>query len=81
MTSENYKISTTINPSTSECKWSLQCLEVDGRPIGNVLSHIRPKIIFVDCDKQKECVHKIIFCKSIICQCPIRNQLYFNYKI
>jgi hypothetical protein len=75
----NIKVDDNIKQETTKCKKKFSCLS--GETPCSVELCIDNKIHFIKCVSKEPCSYKVPFGYSDVCTCPVRKELYNNYKI
>jgi len=76
----NIKVDDNILQKTTKCGKNFSCLS-GGTSICSVELCIDNKIHFIKCVSNKSCGYRASFGYSYVCTCPVRKELYNNYKI
>ena len=76
----NIKVDNDILQKTTKCSKNFSCLS-GGKPLCSVEQCIENNIHFIKCVSNEPCIYKVPFGYSFVCICPIRKELYNNYKI
>ena len=65
---------------TTKCGKNFSCLSGE-MPSCSIEENIDNKIHFIKCVNNELCSYKLSFGYSYVCTCPVRKELYNNYKI
>ena len=65
-----------------KCKLNQRCLLFQKPEVCDIKKNINNKLLFIE-DRKRECVSEYVtfFDNRYICNCPVRLELYFKYKI
>lgn len=75
------EINEDILKKTTKCKKKFSCLYSKKKDICKVIYCARGKVHYIKCRTSKDCDYKISFGEHLICSCPVRREIYNNYKI
>jgi hypothetical protein len=77
----NNKVDDNIKQKTTKCRKNFSCLS-GGTPLCSVELCIENNIHFIKCVSNESCSYKVPFgYSSHVCICPVRKEIYNNYKI
>lgn len=74
------QINDAIVKSASKCEKALTCLNNGGQDLCPV-KQTAGKVHFVMCANIKPCIYKISFADTLVCTCPVRQEIYKRYHI
>lgn len=74
------KISDALRNAT-DCRKNFPCLFEETRNMCKVKYNIADESIFIENPRGNGCNYKTTYGTSLLCTCPLRKYIYFNYKI
>jgi hypothetical protein len=79
----SFEIDEDVKNNTTECEKDCVCIsDKDYHLCKVVRSTNKDKIIFIECLEKNPCNYKMQFgLSSLICNCPIRKEIFRKYKI
>jgi hypothetical protein len=73
-----YKINDAILAQTQKCVRNFECLDPDTpNCLNKVLICLSQQVYFVDC--AEDCIYNMPFGSGVVCQCPVRKEIYNKY--
>lgn len=69
-----------VNSTAELCQNNHACLDMDGYKPCEVVDCINNQLLFVKCE-DRHCAYKLFYGDEVICQCPVRKELYQNYQV
>ena len=76
-----YRISDESLKATTRCGKDFSCLKVDTTCLCKVEDCINKTVYFIKCLNDNHCPYKKSFGMDNYCICPVRRELYDEYKI
>jgi hypothetical protein len=75
-------ISKEVIKKTTNCKRNFICLSGTPEQINcKVIDCINNKVHFVECKNNIACSYKMAYGNSLLCNCPVRKELFTNFKL
>ena len=75
------KISDLTIKETIKCKKDFSCLDEKRKELCKVNHNVGNEVHFIECLDTESCSYMLSFGDSIICTCPVRKEIYNQYKI
>lgn len=69
-----------IQSSANNCLYDYACLNENGHKICKVKHCVSDELLFVD-KTSCTCAYKMNFGNEFVCNCPVRKEIYFRYKV
>jgi hypothetical protein len=70
-----------IIDEATDCNKNLICLKDPNVPLCKVTKCKPENIYYVACDNPEGCNYAVVYEDGAVCSCPVRNEIYFKYKI
>lgn len=67
--------------SATKCPSNFSCLSNQNHALCIVKECVNEKIYFLECPKDNLCNYKISFGKFDTCSCPVRQEIYNQFKV
>ncbi len=74
-------VSKEVVQATTGCKKGFSCLEYKEKNLCKIETCIDGEVHFIVCLNELNCSYPRIDGERFICDCPIRKEIYNNYKI
>ena len=65
----------------NKCEKNFRCLSGEIEKLCRVLCFIKNDIYFVKCQGEADCLYLETFEKTVLCNCPVRKEIYRKYKV
>ena len=75
------EINEEIVAQTKWCTKNYACLKNPAKVICKVVSCVGEQVLFVQFNKDAFCEYQMFFGNSVICNCPVRNEIYNKYNL
>jgi len=75
------KIDETVVRATTECAKDFACLDTSGKNLCHVKHCVQGKVHFIECLNVDYCSYQMSFGTGVVCNCPVRRDIYNLYGL
>ncbi len=76
-----FEIPEDIVQQATKCTKNLRCISENNENICRVLCHMEHDICFIKCVDAEDCSYLEKHERTILCNCPVRNEIYLRYEV